>query len=428
MVKRDIRRPPKRNIEQVGQQGNEPPPARRQRLSIVPTEAAGAAGTEETPAIDISTCCSGCMRCLPLSDFPRRSDGARARQCERCKEHPEQLGERDADGQDDGPPPASPRQETPAVDSVPSVPTQFCSGCKRTLPLSDFPLKNNGLRALGCARCKARRDSRRPPRGPQIGQENVAGQENTAPPPVRRARRSRAQMNADRATEERRRTANVEEALASALRAAEANAQRTRERADAARATEAEVEAARRAAADARKASRAAEDARKASRAAEDARRDATLRESMAAAARVGEANARQFREQAEAAWAASTTEYTKRDATLREYIAAVASATEAEVEAARRARRAAADVRKASRAAEDARKDATLRESMAAAARVNEANARQFREQAEAAWAASAAEYARRDAALRESMAATAVASQETSRAAVLHESLERR
>ncbi|CCE35122.1 uncharacterized protein CPUR_02052 [Claviceps purpurea 20.1] len=64
----------------------------------------------------------------------------------------------------------------------------------------------------------------------------------------------------------------------------------------------------------------------------------------------------------------------------------------------------------------------------MAAAARVNEANARQFREQAEAAWAASAAEYARRDAALREPMAATAVASQETSRAAVLHESLERR
>ncbi|KAG6027693.1 hypothetical protein E4U19_001912 [Claviceps sp. Clav32 group G5] len=81
-----------------------------------------------------------------------------------------------------------------------------------------------------------------------------------------------------------------------------------------------------------------------------------------------------------------------------------------------------------AASAAEDARRDANLRESMAAAARVAEANARQFREKADAVWAASAAEYARRDAALRESMAATALASQETSRVAVLHESLERR
>ncbi|KAG6152428.1 hypothetical protein E4U11_007458, partial [Claviceps purpurea] len=77
-AKWNIRRPPKRNIEQVGQQDDEPPPARRQRLSTVSTEAVGAAGTGETLAIDISTRCSGCMRWLPLSDFPRRSDGARA--------------------------------------------------------------------------------------------------------------------------------------------------------------------------------------------------------------------------------------------------------------------------------------------------------------------------------------------------------------
>ncbi|KAG5954708.1 hypothetical protein E4U57_004198 [Claviceps arundinis] len=188
-----------------------------------------------------------------------------------------------------------------------------------------------------------RRPQRRQTAPPQIGQENVA------PPPVRRARRSRAQINAERAAEERKRIANVEEAMAAA-----ANARRIREQAEAARA-------------------------------AEDARRDTT----------------------------------------------AVASTAEAEVEAARRARRArraAADARKASSAAEYARRDATLRESMAAAARIAEANARQFREQAQAAWAASAAEYARRDAALRESMAATALASQETSRAAVLHEYLERR
>ncbi|KAG6039173.1 hypothetical protein E4U19_007088 [Claviceps sp. Clav32 group G5] len=115
MVKRRIQHPPKRNIEQVGQQDDEPPPATRQRLSAVPTEGAGAAGTEETPTIDFSTRCSGCMRWLPLSDFPRRSDGPRDRRCERCKEHPEQLGEQDADG----------HLETPAIDSVP---TQFCTG------------------------------------------------------------------------------------------------------------------------------------------------------------------------------------------------------------------------------------------------------------------------------------------------------------
>ncbi|KAG6102902.1 hypothetical protein E4U14_006539 [Claviceps sp. LM454 group G7] len=228
-VKRNIRRPLKRNIEQVDQQDDEPPPARRQRLPTLPTEAAGAAGTEETTAIAICGWCSGCMRWLPLPDFPRRSDGARARQCERCKEHPEQVGEQDADGQDDGPPPASPRQETPAVDSV-------------------------------------RQQKRLPPTrrqtAPHIDQENIA------PPPVRRARRSKAQLNADRAAEDRRRTAKVKEAMAAALRSAEANAQRTSERADAARAAEAEFEAARRALT-----------------ASQEARRAAVLQESMAAAA-----------------------------------------------------------------------------------------------------------------------------------------------
>ncbi|KAG5964270.1 hypothetical protein E4U56_002347 [Claviceps arundinis] len=265
--------------------------------------------------------------------------------------HPDELDEQDADDQDDRPPPASPRQEAPVPEETPavdldSVPAQFCSGCTRKLSLCDFPTKNNEI-LLTCVRCKVKQQNRRPRRRqtapPQIGQENVA------PPPVRRARRSRAQINAERAAEERKRIANVEEAMAAA-----ANARRIREQAEAARA-------------------------------AEDARRDTT----------------------------------------------AVASTAEAEVEAARRARRArraAADARKASSAAEYARRDATLRESMAAAARIAEANARQFREQAQAAWAASAAEYARRDAALRESMAATALASQETSRAAVLHEYLERR
>ncbi|KAG6098839.1 hypothetical protein E4U30_007443, partial [Claviceps sp. LM220 group G6] len=261
-VKRNIRRPLKRNIEQVDQQDDEPPPARRQRLPTLPTEAAGAAGTEETTAIAICGWCSGCMRWLPLPDFPRRSDGARARQCERCKEHPEQVGEQDADGQDDGPPPASPRQETPAVDSVPK---QRCAGCKRTLLLNEFPTKNKKILRT-CVRCRVRQQKRLPPTrrqtAPHIDQENIA------PPPVRRARRSKAQLNADRAAEDRRRTAKVKEAMAAALRSAEANAQRTSERADAARAAEAEFEAARRALT-----------------ASQEARRAAVLQESMAAAA-----------------------------------------------------------------------------------------------------------------------------------------------
>ncbi|KAG5998210.1 hypothetical protein E4U52_001359 [Claviceps spartinae] len=344
----------KRRLEQldekdVDEQDDGPPPARRRRL------------TTETPAIDLASVpsrrCSGCKRTVPLSNFPLKATGKTALQCDRCTArrvnrrpprrdpeqiappHSDELDEQDADDQDDRPPPASPRQEAPAPEETPavdldSVPAQFCSGCTRKLSLCDFPTKNNEI-LLICVRCKVKQQNRRPRRRqtapPQIGQENVA------PPPVRRARRSRAQINAEHAAEERKRIANVEEAMAAA-----ANARRIREQAEAARA-------------------------------AEDARRDTT----------------------------------------------AVASTAEAEVEAARRTRRAAADARKASRAAEDARRDATLRESMAAAARMAEANARQFREQAEAAWAASAAEYARRDAALRESMAATALASQETSRAA---------
>ncbi|KAG6205878.1 hypothetical protein E4U34_008394, partial [Claviceps purpurea] len=285
-AKRNLRRPPKRNIEQVGQQDDEPPPARRQRLSAVPTqaaEAAEAAGTEETPAIDRSTpCpgpCPGCMRWLPLSAFPRGSDGARARQCVRCnatqanrrpRQDPEQtapLDEQDADGHDDGPPPASPRQETPAVDSVP---TQLCSGCHMTRPLCDFTKNNKVLRT--CVQCRVRQRNRRPPRPqtplPHI-QDNVAGQENVAPQSVRRPRQSSASANADRAASERRRTAAVEEALAAALRTAEATTRQGRG-ADAARAAEAEVVAARRALT-------ASQDAMRAVRASQEARRAAVL-------------------------------------------------------------------------------------------------------------------------------------------------------
>ncbi|KAG6091368.1 hypothetical protein E4U30_007089, partial [Claviceps sp. LM220 group G6] len=299
--KRNIRCPPKRNIEQVGQQDDEPPPARRQRLSTVPTRAAGAAGTEETeetPAFSIW--CAGCMRWLPPSNFPRESDGARARQCERCKTtpadrrrprqepeqtallQPDQYDEQDVDHQDDGPPPATLRQDTPAPEDTPvvdSVPTQFCTGgCKRTLPLGEFLKDSRILRT--CVRCRTRHQNRRPPRQqtapPHAGQENVVGQGNTALPPGRRPRRSASQLSADRAAEERRRAANVEEALAGALRSAEANAQLIRQRADAARASEAEVEALRRAAAASQEARRAATEARRAAtsaRAAEAARR-----------------------------------------------------------------------------------------------------------------------------------------------------------
>ncbi|KAG5955245.1 hypothetical protein E4U58_007173 [Claviceps cyperi] len=189
MVRRDDRRPPKRNIEQVGQQDG-------QRLSTVPTEAARAAGTEETPVIDSAS-------------LPSRA----------------------------------------------SVPSRRCSGCRTE---------------------EARRVSRRPPRWPQIGQENVAGQDNIAPRPVRRARRSRAQINADRAAEERKRSANVEEAMA----AAEANARRIREQAESASVAEG-----------ARRDTTAVASAAEAE--VEAARRDATLRESMAAAARASQETSR---------------------------------------------------------------------------------------------------------------------------------------
>ncbi|KAG6107267.1 hypothetical protein E4U14_004254 [Claviceps sp. LM454 group G7] len=233
--------------------------------------------TTETPATD-------------LASVPSR----------RSPPHPDELDEQDADDQDDRPPPASPRQEAPVPEETPAV-------------------------DLDSVKQQNRRPRRRQTAPPQIGQENVA------PPPFRRARRSRAQINAERAAEERKRIANVEEAMAAA-----ANARRIREQAEAARAAEdarrdttavvstaeAEVEAARRA-------RRAAADARKASRAAEDARRDANLRESMAAGARMAEANARQFRKQAEAAWAASAAEYARRDAALRESMAATALASQ---------------------------------------------------------------------------------------------------
>ncbi|KAG6027497.1 hypothetical protein E4U40_001502 [Claviceps sp. LM458 group G5] len=221
-VKRDNRRTPKRNIDQVGQQDGEPPPARQQRLSTVPTEAAGATGIEETPAID-------------LASLPSRA----------------------------------------------SVPSRWCSGCKRSLSLCDFPTKDNRI-LLTCVRCKVRQQNRRPPRRqtapPQIGQENVAGPENIAPRPVRRARQGRARTTANRAAAERRRTAAVEETLAAAVRTAEGIARQASERADPAMAAEAEVEAARRA-------MRASQEARRAARASEETRRAAVLQESMAAAA-----------------------------------------------------------------------------------------------------------------------------------------------
>ncbi|KAG6284738.1 hypothetical protein E4U45_000821, partial [Claviceps purpurea] len=299
-AKRNIRRPPKRNIEQVGQQDDEPPPARRQRLSPEPTQAAEAAGTEETPAIDSSTpCpgpCPGCMRWLPLSAFPRRSDGARARQCARCnatqanrrpRQDPEQtapLDEQDADGQDDGPPPASPRQETPAVDSV-------------------------------------RQRNLRLPR-PQTPLPHI--QENVAPQPVRRSRQSSASANADRAAAERRRTAAVEEALAAALRTAEATTRQARG-ADAARAAEADVEAARRALT-------ASQAARRALTASQEARRAAVLQESMAAAA-----------------------EEARRASIARETVDAAVRAAGAQVEAARLAARDAANAASAAQAAAEA-------------------------------------------------------------------------
>ncbi|KAG6256233.1 hypothetical protein E4U24_005835 [Claviceps purpurea] len=181
----------------------------------------------------------------------------------------EQLDEQDADEQDDGPPPARPRQETPAID-LDSVPKQHCSGWE----LSDFPSKNNRI-LLTCVRCKVRQQNRRPPRRqtapPQIGQEDVAGQENIAPRPVRRARQSSAAA-------ERKRTAAVEKALAAALRVTEAIARHARVQAEPTMAAVAKAEAVRRVV-------RATQKASRAMRASQEARRAAVLQESMNAAA-----------------------------------------------------------------------------------------------------------------------------------------------
>ncbi|KAG6121020.1 hypothetical protein E4U14_002664 [Claviceps sp. LM454 group G7] len=62
MVRRDNQRHPKRNLDQVGQQDDDVPSNefltsenQIERPSTVPTEATGAAGTEETPAIDLDS-------------------------------------------------------------------------------------------------------------------------------------------------------------------------------------------------------------------------------------------------------------------------------------------------------------------------------------------------------------------------------------
>ncbi|KAG6312686.1 hypothetical protein E4U44_003127, partial [Claviceps purpurea] len=127
----------------------------------------------EASAVDSAsvppTCCSGrqAERRHPTQD-PEQT----------APPHPEHLDEQDADEQGDGPSRARPRQDTSAVDSVPM---QYCSGCKQTLPLSGFPTKNNKI-LRNCVRCKAKNGNRRPPRAqaapPQIGQDNIA------PPPA----------------------------------------------------------------------------------------------------------------------------------------------------------------------------------------------------------------------------------------------------
>ncbi|KAG5970172.1 hypothetical protein E4U56_007972 [Claviceps arundinis] len=191
------RRQPTQDPEQdADDQDDGLPPARRVRLDT------------EAPALDSasvpSRCCSGCTRTLPLSAFPLKPrTGERALQCELCKarhakrRQPTQDPEQDADDQDDGLPPARRVRldtEAPALDSA-SVPSRCCSGCKKTLPLSDFPTKSNKI-LRNCVRCKARKGKQRPPTRqmtpPQIGQENVA------PPPARRPRQSGAWATANR--------------------------------------------------------------------------------------------------------------------------------------------------------------------------------------------------------------------------------------
>ncbi|KAG6151774.1 hypothetical protein E4U51_000598 [Claviceps purpurea] len=101
----------------------------------------------EAPAVDSAsvppTCCSGrqAERRHPTQD-PEQT----------APPHPEHLDEQDADEQGHGPSRARPRQDTSAVDSVPM---QYCSGCKQTLPLSGFPTKNHKI-LRNCVRCKVR--------------------------------------------------------------------------------------------------------------------------------------------------------------------------------------------------------------------------------------------------------------------------------
>ncbi|KAG6256409.1 hypothetical protein E4U23_001978 [Claviceps purpurea] len=269
---------------------------RKRRAAERAARAAETSTTHSAP-LPPSRPCSGCSKRRPVTDFPLKNPlgdahGERYRVCAPCKvkrdnhrpprrgpnqtapPHPEQLDEQldeqDADEQDDGPPPARPRQETSAID-LDSVPKQHCSGWE----LSDFPSKNNRI-LLTCVRCKVRQQNRRPPRQqtapPQIGQEDVAGQENIAPRPVRRARQSSAAA-------ERKRTAAVEKALAAALRVTEAIARHARVQAEPTMAAVAKAEAVRRVV-------RATQKASRAMRASQEARRAAVLQESMNAAAK----------------------------------------------------------------------------------------------------------------------------------------------
>ncbi|KAG6135525.1 hypothetical protein E4U38_001830 [Claviceps purpurea] len=177
--------------------------------------------------------------------------------------------------------------ETSTTHSAPLPPSRLCYGCSKRRPVTDFPLQNplgdaHGERYRVCAPCKVRQQNRRPPRRqtapPQIGQEDVAGQENIAPRPVRRARQSSAAA-------ERKRTAAVEKALAAALRVTEANARQAeaiarhaRVQAEPTMAAVAKAEAVRRVV-------RATQKASRAMRASQEARRAAVLQESMNAAA-----------------------------------------------------------------------------------------------------------------------------------------------
>ncbi|KAG6265359.1 hypothetical protein E4U47_006413, partial [Claviceps purpurea] len=75
--------------------------------------------------------------------------------------------------------------ENPAIDSA-SDPSRCCSGCRRALPLSAFPLKpRTGERALQCELCKARYAKRR---HPTQDPEQDADDQDDGPPPASRRR------------------------------------------------------------------------------------------------------------------------------------------------------------------------------------------------------------------------------------------------